>query len=308
MNLLKLERMRKMTIQKAGVLGAGLMGSGITQVIAQGGYHVTWVDISEEQLTKGLQVIQRVLNRDVEKGRLTNQEKEETLARIHPSTQLESLQEADLIIEAVPEKLELKKKVFKQLDEVAKEGAILASNTSGLSVTAIAAVTKRPEYVMGAHFFYPVPKMNLLELTPGLMTSPDVMGIMRAFSKQIKKEPVECKDYPGFIVNRLLIPMVNEAIYLVMEGTKPEDVDAAMTLGANHRMGPITLADFVGLETLLATMQGLYDGFQDSKYRPCPLLVKMVESGNLGRKTGAGFYQYDEKGNKIQKQETASLM
>ncbi|WP_110929514.1 3-hydroxyacyl-CoA dehydrogenase family protein [Bacillus massiliglaciei] len=288
-----------MSIQKVGVLGAGLMGAGITQAIAQGGFHVSWIDISEEQLHSGRNAISKILNRDIEKGRKTEQNKLDIMDRIYSYTDLTVLSDADLIIEAVPENLKLKKSVFKQLDQVAKEGAILATNTSGLSVTAMAAVTKRPEYFVGAHFFYPVPKMDLLEITPGLLTLPEVVDEMKEFSVKINKEPVECKDYPGFIVNRLLVPMVNEAIYLVMEGVKPEDVDAAMMLGANHKMGPITLADFVGLETLLATMQGLYDGFQDSKYRPCPLLVKMVESGRLGRKTGAGFYEYDEKGNKI---------
>ena len=289
-----------MNIQKTGVIGAGLMGAGIVQVVAEGGYPVVWVDVSEAHIQKGMTSLTAILNRDVEKGRKTEAEKEAVLNRITPVTNMEELKEVDLIIEAVPENLELKKKVFKQLDSVAKESAILASNTSGLSITAMASVTKRPEQFIGAHFFFPVPKMALLEITPGLMTAEAVVTDMKDFSKQIKKEPVICNDYPGFIVNRLLIPMVNEAIYLVMEGVKPEDVDAAMQLGANHKMGPITLADFVGLETLLATMQGLYDGFQDSKYRPCPLLVKMVESGNLGRKTGAGFYQYDSKGQKIQ--------
>src|SRR5699024_8416086 len=218
-------------------------------------------------------------------------------SNIEIKTTIDSIKNAELIIEAVPEDLELKKKVFSEIDQHANENAILASNTSGLSIAAISSSTKRPEKVIGFHYFYPVPVMNLVEVIPSIITDQETIIKMNQFANSIGKTPVLCKDYPGFIVNRLLIPMVNEAAYLVMEGASPVDVDKAMKLGANHKMGPITLADFVGLEVLLATMEGLYQGFQDSKYRPCPLLKKIVESGNYGKKTGKGFYHYDENGN-----------
>lgn len=290
---------KQVEIKKVGVVGAGLMGTGIAQVIAEAGFETKWVDVSKEQMEKGRINVKRLLQRKVEKGRCEAQHADETLSRLQSLYSLEDIADVDLVIEAVPENLELKRKVFTQLDEIVQPNAILASNTSALSVAAISAATKRPEKVIGAHFFYPVPVLGLLEVTPGLLTSEDVFYIVMEFGKSIGKTPVACKDYPGFIVNRILIPMVNEAIYLVMEGVKPEDIDAAMKIGANQPMGPITLADFVGLETLLATMEGLYNGFRDSKYRPCPLLVKMVEAGTLGRKTGRGFYKYDEKGEKI---------
>ncbi|GAB7053322.1 3-hydroxybutyryl-CoA dehydrogenase [Paenibacillus sp. YK5] len=289
-----------MKIGNVGVVGAGLMGSGIAQVVAEAGYDVVWVDISGEQLHKGLANIKRMLDRKAEKGKMTPEKAEAALNRLKTDTDMRALADADLVIEAVPEHLELKKKIFKQLEEVTRQEAILASNTSGLSVSALGAATRRPEQVIGAHFFYPAPVMGLLEVTPGLLTSGQVLKTVMAFAKSIGKTPVECKDYPGFIVNRVLVPMMNEAIFLVMEGVKPDDIDTAMKLGANHPMGPITLADFVGLDTLLATMQGLYEGFNDSKYRPSPLLVKMVEAGTLGRKTGRGFYSYNDKGERIE--------
>lgn len=284
-----------MNVKQVAVVGAGLMGTGITQAVAEAGYATKWVDVSSEQLDKGLETIRNLLNRKADKGQCDLKHIEETIANIQTCNELEEIQDADLVIEAVPENLQLKKQVFNQLDGVVKEGAILATNTSALSISALGSATRRPERVIGAHFFFPVPKMSLLEVTPGLLTSEETFETMMDFSRQIGKKPVVCKDFPGFIVNRLLIPMVNEAIYLVMEGVKPEDIDAAMKIGANHPMGPIELADFVGLETLLATMEGLYEGFKDSKYRPCPLLVKMVEAGTLGRKTGKGFYNYSEK-------------
>ncbi|SDH83913.1 3-hydroxyacyl-CoA dehydrogenase family protein [Paenibacillus naphthalenovorans] len=289
-----------MKIGNVGVVGAGLMGSGIAQVVAEAGYDVVWVDISGEQLHKGLANIKRMLDRKAEKGKMTPEKAEAALNRLKTETDMRALADADLVIEAVPEHLELKKKIFKQLEEVTRQEAILASNTSGLSVSALGAATRRPEQVIGAHFFYPAPVMGLLEVTPGLLTSGQVLKTVMAFAKDIGKTPVECKDYPGFIVNRVLVPMMNEAIFLVMEGVKPDDIDTAMKLGANYPMGPITLADFVGLDTLLATMQGLYEGFNDSKYRPSPLLVKMVEAGTLGRKTGRGFYSYNDKGERIE--------
>lgn len=282
-----------MEIKNVGVIGAGLMGTGIVQVVAEAGYKTFWVDIGDEQLRKGLEGIKRLLNRKKEKGKCDDTYIESVLSNIEFSAELANIAKADLIIEAVPENMDLKTGIFKQLDGVTESQTILASNTSGLSVTALGAATRRPEKVIGTHFFYPAPVMALLEVIPGLLTAQDTIETIKEFGLRIGKSPVICNDYPGFVVNRLLIPMVNEAIYLVMEGVKSEDIDTAMKLGANHPMGPIALADFVGLDTLLATMEGLYQGFNDSKYRPCPLLVKMVESGKLGRKTGRGFYRYD---------------
>ncbi len=290
-------------IRKIAVVGAGLMGSGITQVIAEAGFPVTWVDISTEQLNKGIEKIKSLLEKKVKKGLVDSTYVDETLQNIRITNELQDAFDVDLVIEAVPENLDLKKKVFKQLDETINENAILASNTSALSISAIGSVTKRPHKVVGTHFFYPVPVMGLLEVIPGLATSEEITNLALEFGEKIGKRPVLCNDFPGFIVNRLLVPMVNEAAYLVMEGVKPEDVDAAMQIGANHKMGPLTLADFVGIETLTATMEGLYEGFRDSKYRPCPLLVKMVEAGKLGVKSGSGFYDYDESGKKIVKGE-----
>jgi len=288
-----------MEIKKVAVVGAGLMGTGITQVVAEAGFSVKWVDVSDAQLEKGLGLISRLLKRKAEKGQCEPSHIEDTMARIERYNEISSIQDVDLVIEAVPENMDMKKKVFKQLDELVNPDAILATNTSALSVSALGSVTRRPDKVIGAHFFYPVPMMGLLEIIPGLLTSEKTCNTIMGFSRQIDKKPVLCKDFPGFIVNRILVPMMNEAIYLVMEGIKPEDVDVSMQIGANHRMGPLTLADFVGLETLLASIEGLYEGFRDSKYRPCPLLVKMVEAGTLGRKTGKGFYEYNEKGEKI---------
>ncbi|NEU31370.1 3-hydroxybutyryl-CoA dehydrogenase [bacterium LRH843] len=279
-------------IKEVAVIGAGLMGSGIAQVIAEAGFKTIWVDISREQLDKGRGTIEKLLNRKIEKNTMTVEEKEQALSLLNDSTDLSVISTADIIIEAVTENLELKKKVFKQIDELAKEDAILATNTSALSIAAIGSVLKKPERFIGAHFFYPVPVFELMEIIPSILTSQNVTDTMIHFSEAIKKTPVLCKDYPGFIVNRLLIPMVNEAAFLVMEGVEPKDVDAAMKLGANHRMGPLALADFVGIDTLLATMEGIQDGFNDSKYRPCPLLIRMVEAGTIGRKSGKGFYDY----------------
>ncbi|KGR77619.1 3-hydroxyacyl-CoA dehydrogenase family protein [Ureibacillus manganicus] len=292
-----------MEIRKVAVVGAGLMGSGITQVIAEAGFPVTWVDISTEQLNKGTEKIKSLLEKKVKKGLVDASYVDATLQNITITNELQDAYDVDLVIEAVPENLDLKKKVFKQLDETINENAILASNTSALSISAIGSVTKRPHKVVGTHFFYPVPVMGLLEVIPGLATSEEITNLALEFGEKIGKRPVLCNDFPGFIVNRLLVPMVNEAAYLVMEGVKPEDVDAAMQIGANHKMGPLTLADFVGIETLTATMEGLYEGFRDSKYRPCPLLVKMVEAGKLGVKSGSGFYEYDASGKKIAKGE-----
>ena len=206
---------------------------------------------------------------------------------------MEDVKGSEIIIEAVPEKMELKKSVFTQLDEVADLEAIIVSNTSGLSISEMAAVTKRPHKVMGVHFFYPAPVMKLVELVRGLATDEETYQKVKEFAVSLKKTAVDAPEYPGFIVNRILVPMQNEAAFMVMEGCKPEDVDAAMKLGANHPMGPLELTDFVGVDVMLATMTGLYEGFHDSKYRPCPLLENMVKAGRLGRKSGQGFYKYD---------------
>lgn len=288
-----------MNIDTVAVIGGGLMGSGIAQVVAEAGKKVCLVDVTSDQVKRSIETITKHLNRQVEKGKCSKEHMKETLLRIAGTTEMANISEAQLVIEAVPENLEIKKKVFAQLETFADKNAILASNTSGLSIAAIGAATQRPEKVIGLHFFYPAPIMKLVEVIPSLITSRDTYDIANQFIKDIQKNPVECKDYPGFIVNRILVPMVNEAIFCVMEGVKPEDVDQAMKLGANHKMGPITLADFVGLDVLLATMEGLYEGFSDSKYRPAPLLKKMVESGNLGKKTGRGFYIYNEKGKQV---------
>jgi 3-hydroxybutyryl-CoA dehydrogenase len=282
-------------MKQVAVVGGGLMGSGIAQNAAQSGYPVTLIELNEEIAAKAKDSIKKRLDRLVEKEKIPKKEQEDTLSRITVSSDIKDTAEKELIIEAVPEDIDIKKNVFRQLDEHADEGTIIASNTSGLSIAAISAATARPEKVIGLHYFYPVPLMPLVEVIPSIMTDEQTVETVKQFAEQIGKTPVVCNDYPGFLVNRMLIPMVNEAAYCVMEGASPEDVDNAMMLGANHKMGPLTLADFVGLDVLLATMEGLYEGFKDSKYRPSPLLTKLVESGNYGRKTGQGFYYYNEK-------------
>lgn len=283
-----------MAIKKIMVIGAGQMGSGIAQVCAQAGFHVVLNDMNEAALKKGLGNIEKQLTREVEKERINDEDKEATLARLTSSSSLEAASDCDLVIEAVIENMDVKASVFQQLDEIAPAHAILATNTSSLPITDIAALTKRPEQVIGMHFMNPVPVMKLVEVIKGLQTSEETYETIRNIAIILGKTPVEVNDFPGFVANRILIPMINEAIYTVYEGVASvEDVDTVMKLGMNHPMGPLTLADFIGLDTVLAIMEVLHEGFGDSKYRPCPLLKKYVKAGWLGKKTGRGFYQYD---------------
>ena len=281
-----------MEIKKVAVIGAGLMGGGISQNVAQAGFETINIDIAVEQLETAKIRVVKSLERLVKKDKITKEDSEGILNRIQYSNNFEDVKEVDLVIEAVPENMDLKKKIFATLDSHAKPESILVSNTSGLSISEMASVTKRPQNVMGVHFFYPAPVMKLVELIRGISTSDSTYEITREFVISINKEPVDAPELPGFLVNRILVPLMNEGAFCVMEGSKPEDVDKSMKLGANHPMGPLELADFVGLDVMLATMEGLYKGFNDSKYRPCPLIRTLVNAGHLGRKSGKGFYDY----------------
>ena len=275
------------------VIGAGQMGAGIAQVCAQAGYDVLLNDMNEKALDQGMKNIEKHLTRAVDKQRISDQDKAETLARLTASSQLEDAEGRDFVIEAVVENMDVKAKLFRDLDTIAPKHAILASNTSSLPITEIAAVTERPDQVIGMHFMNPVPVMKLVEIIRGLQTSDETYQQVEALTNELKKAPVEVADFPGFAANRILMPMINEAIYTVYEGVaSPEDIDTVMKLGMNHPMGPLTLADFIGLDTCLYIMEVLYEGFSDSKYRPCPLLRKYVKAGWLGKKSGRGFYQY----------------
>ncbi len=282
-----------MVINKIMVIGAGQMGGGIAQVAAQAGLTVVLNDIDAALVSKRVAFIDKTLSRNVEKGRITEDEKQEALARLIPSTDLQDADDVDFVVEAASEKMEIKAQIFRKLDEIARPDVILATNTSSLPITEIAAVTGRPESVIGMHFMNPVPVMTLVEIIRGIATSNEVYQTVEDLAKAMGKTPVEVNDYPGFISNRVLMPMINEAIYCVYEGVaEAEAVDQVMKLGMNHPMGPLTLADFIGLDTCLAIMEVLYEGFADSKYRPCPLLRKMVKAGWLGKKSGQGFYTY----------------
>jgi 3-hydroxybutyryl-CoA dehydrogenase len=283
-----------MNIKKVMVIGAGQMGSGIAQVCAQAGYEVILNDLKAEFVERGLNVIKKNLSRQVEKDRMTAEEMDSVLGRLTPSTELTDAKEVDLVIEAAVENMEIKKKLFAQLDEIAPANTILATNTSSLPITEIAAVTKRPELVIGMHFMNPVPVMKLVEIIRGLATADEVYQAIEDMTKTLSKVPVEVNDFPGFVANRILMPMINEAIYTLYEGVaSKEAIDDVMKLGMNHPMGPLTLADFIGLDTCLYIMETLHEGFGDTKYRPCPLLRKYVKAGWLGRKSGRGFYEYN---------------
>jgi len=278
---------------KVAVVGGGTMGNGIVHVCAQNGHDVTLIDLNAEVLKKAVAVIDKNLGRMVKKEKITEDEKAATLGRITTAESLDAAADADLAIEAVFESFEVKKAIFEKLDVVCGPDTILASNTSSISITKIAACTKRPGKCIGMHFMNPVPMMKLIEVISGQATDPDVLAKIMQISKDLGKVPVAVQDYPGFIANRVLMPMINEAVYCLMEGVADKDaIDTVMKLGMAHPMGPLALADFIGLDICLDIMEVLYEGFGDSKYRPCPLLRRMVDAGHLGRKSGMGFYDY----------------
>ncbi|MFJ7752769.1 3-hydroxybutyryl-CoA dehydrogenase [Peribacillus muralis] len=283
-----------MNIQKVMVIGAGQMGAGIAQVCAMGGYEVLLHDLRAEFVEKGLGTIAKNLSRQVEKGKMKVEDKDAALSRLTSSTDLQNAAGVDLVIEAAVENMEIKTKIFAELDQIAPQHAILATNTSSLPITEIAASTKRPANVIGMHFMNPVPVMKLVEVIRGLATADEVYQKVEKMALSLNKVPVEVNDFPGFVANRILMPMINEAIYTLYEGVATKEaIDDVMKLGMNHPMGPLTLADFIGLDTCLYIMETLHQGLGDDKYRPCPLLRKYVKAGWLGKKTGRGFYEYD---------------
>jgi 3-hydroxybutyryl-CoA dehydrogenase len=276
-----------------GVIGGGTMGNGIAHTAAQTGHDVVLVEVDQPLLDRALGSISKNLQRGVDKGKMSAEEKEAVLGRIRTSTDLAAVSEADLVVEAIVENLGAKSEIFRKLDQITGPGAILASNTSSISITKLAAVTKRPEQVIGMHFMNPVPVMTLVEVIRGIATSDETYAKVDALARAMGKTPIEVNDYPGFVSNRVLMPMINEAIFALYENVATaESIDGVMKLGMNHPMGPLTLADFIGLDVCLAILRVLEEGFGDPKYRPCPLLVKMVDAGWLGRKSGRGFYDY----------------
>ncbi|HUR68389.1 MAG TPA: 3-hydroxybutyryl-CoA dehydrogenase [Candidatus Thermoplasmatota archaeon] len=282
-------------MQKIGVVGAGQMGHGIAQVAAQAGYTVVMRDVEQRFVDKGLQGIAKNLGRQVEKGKMPKAEADAALGRVSGTSDLKMLADCDLIIEAIVENLDVKKKLWQELDGLCKPGAIFATNTSSIPITLLASATKRQGRFVGMHFFNPVPVMKLVELIRGVDTAPETVAAVKAAGERMGKTVLEANDYPGFVSNRVLMPMINEAIFCLHEGVATrEAIDGVMKLGMNHPMGPLELADFIGLDTCLAIMDVLYEGFKDPKYRPCPLLVKKVQAGHLGRKSGRGFYEHGE--------------